>query len=135
LTGNNVRWTIFHGYHKPDNISRGTNLPVSLLHRSAHANSEACLLPIKVVEVSRFIFSLSGPVLLSLFQPLRALKDKRKRGDVFDDSLCENGWRWEWMSVEHKRKCNGEVVRRERVVTFSQTFTGGSSMRGVQQTS
>jgi hypothetical protein len=101
------------------------------LHRSAHANSGAFNFLSKMAKVVSFIFSFSG----SVFQPLRAIKDKRKPGDVFDDSLCANGWRWEWVSVEHEIKCHGEVVRRERVVAFSQTyFTRGRSMRGVQQT-
>jgi hypothetical protein len=45
---------------------------------------------------------------------LRAIKGQRKQGDVFDDLLCVNGWRWEWVSMEHEIKCNGKVVRRER---------------------
>jgi hypothetical protein len=91
-------------------------IPVSLLHRSVHANSGAFNFRSKMskVQVSSFIFSFLGLV----FQLLRAIKDKRKRGNVFDDSLCANGWRWEWVSVEHEIKCHGKVVRRECVVAF-----------------
>jgi hypothetical protein len=104
-------------------------IPVSLLHRSAHANSGAFNFLSKMAKKFQVLFSLSGPV----FQPLRAIKDKRKRGDVFDDSLCANGWRWEWVSVEHEIKCHGEVVRRERVrcsCVFANFVYRGSSMRG-----